>query len=67
MNGPTFRTTLSNDSLSVVMGLNNGEEQLGALNDKYTARTCTIYEEHNPAIQARVVGLLLSAVAAATA
>lgn len=64
VNGPTFQTSLSNDSLRVAW-VWIGEDLVGAINDKYTARTCTIYEEHNPVIQERVVGLLLSAAAPA--
>jgi hypothetical protein len=64
VNGPIFQTTLSDESLSVAW-IWTGEDVVGTINDKYTARTCTIYEEHNPGIQARVVGLLLSVVAAA--
>jgi hypothetical protein len=64
VDGPTFRTNLSDDSL-LVAWIWTGEDLVGPVNDKYTARTCTIYEEHNPEIQARVVGLLLSVIAAA--
>lgn len=37
-----------------------GEERLGHLNDKYAARTMTLFEEHNPDVQRRVVDLLLN-------
>jgi len=38
-----------------------GEERIGPLEDKYPVRSITLYEEYNPAIQERVIELLLSA------
>jgi hypothetical protein len=64
VDGPIIKTNLSDDSLSVAW-IWTGEELIGQVNDKYSARTCTIYEEHNPNIQARVVALLLATIASA--
>lgn len=36
-----------------------GEERIGLLEDKYPVRSITLYEEYNPAIQERVIELLL--------
>jgi hypothetical protein len=37
----------------------NGEERVGRLDDKWAVRTVTIYEEHHPEVQARIMDLLL--------
>ncbi len=37
-----------------------GEERIGALEDKYPVRSITLYEEYNPMVQERVIQLLLS-------
>jgi hypothetical protein len=36
-----------------------GEERIGKLNDKWPVRSVTIYEEHHPAVQKKVIELLL--------
>ena len=36
-----------------------GNEHIGKLNDKWPVRSVTIYEEHNPTVQAKVLDLLL--------
>jgi hypothetical protein len=36
-----------------------GEERIGKLEDKWPVRSVTIYEEHHPEVQARVIDLLL--------
>jgi hypothetical protein len=36
-----------------------GEERIGKLDDKWPVRSVAIYEEHHPAVQARVIDLLL--------
>lgn len=36
-----------------------GQVHVGKLEDKWPVRSVTIYEEHHPVIQARVIGLLL--------
>jgi|SRR2546427_70397 len=54
-------TSLNEESLRVAW-IWTGEDIVGAITDKYPVRTLTIYEEPNPDIQARVVGLLLSVV-----
>ena len=33
----------------------NGEERIGRLDDKWPVRTVTIYEEHHPEVQARII------------
>jgi len=36
-----------------------GEERVGILKDKWPVRSVTIYEEHHPYVQAKVIDLLL--------
>jgi hypothetical protein len=36
-----------------------GEDRIGLLGDKYPVRGITLYEEYNPVVQERVIGLLL--------
>jgi hypothetical protein len=36
-----------------------GEERVGKVEDKWPVRSVTIYEEHHPAIQGKVINLLL--------
>ncbi len=36
-----------------------GQEHIGKLDDKWPVRTVTIYEEHHPQVQAKVIELLL--------
>ena len=38
----------------------DGEVKVGKLDDKWPVRSVTIYEEHHPEVQARVIDLLLS-------
>lgn len=38
-----------------------GEEKVGRLSDKWPVRSVTIYEEHHPEVQTRVIDLLLGA------
>ena len=37
-----------------------GEERIGKINDKWPVRSVTIYEEHNPKVQRKVLELLLN-------
>jgi hypothetical protein len=36
-----------------------GKEHIGKLNDKWPVRSVTLYEEHHPKVQAKVISLLL--------
>jgi hypothetical protein len=40
-----------------------GSDQVGRIDDKYPVRTVTLFEEHTPSVQARVIRHLLGAVA----
>ena len=37
-----------------------GEDKIGKLNDKWPVRSVTIYEEHHPKVQTRIMDLLLT-------
>ena len=36
-----------------------GEERIGKLDDKWPVRSVTIYEEHHPIVQLKIIDLLL--------
>jgi hypothetical protein len=36
-----------------------GRERIGKLDDKWPVRSVTLYEEHHPQVQAKVINLLL--------